>query len=159
MITIILASKFPYVISTCLLLQKERQQRAQLAASKTATQQFDSHVGSPSSCSGSAPSMKRGASAISQDTLQDKKRSKTVDVAAFSNTAAHAAGVMKHVQLDGTAGRGQDGLRAEESRKIEVSRSSQHRFESAEDEMVERADSSDEQEAADVLLWMGKNVA
>ena len=144
----------------CLLLQKEGQQRAQHAASKTAAPQlFDSHVGDPSSCPGSAPSRKRGASAISHDTVQDKKLTKTTNVAAFSNTAAHAAGVMQHVQLNGTAGRGQDGLRAEGSKKNKMSGSSQHRFESVEDKMVDRADSLDEQEAVDVLLWMGNIVA
>ena len=74
---------------------------------------------------------------------------------AFSNTAAHAAGVMQHVQLNGAADRGQDRLGAEGSRKIELPGTSQHILESAGDAMVNRADNMDEQEVVDVLSWMG----
>lgn len=140
--------------------QRQRQQRAQLAASKTAApQHFDSHVGNASICSGGAPSRKRGASAASPESVQDKKRAKIVHVAAFGNTAAHAAGGMQHVQLNGTAGRGQDGLGAEESKKNEGLGSSQHMYSFESDEMADRADSLDEQEAVDVLLWLGNIVA
>ena len=51
--------------------------------------------------------------------------------------------MMQHVQPKGTADRGQDGLGPEESRKNEMSESSQHSFESGDDEMLDRAQVGD----------------
>ena len=146
------------VVMSFLLLQEERQQPAQLGESKTAAPEcLDSHVGNASSCLGGAPSRKRGASAASNSNMQDNKRAKTSNVAAFDNTAAHAAGGLQRGQHFGATGRGQAGPGTEGATFGEMF--GQHSKESAEEEMMSLGDSSDEQEVAKALLGMGSMVA
>lgn len=122
-----------------------------------APQPLDSRVGDASSCLGGACSRKRGASAAGNDTMQDNKRMKPFSAAASSSSTAHAAEVLQPVQHFGAAGRGQVGPSTEGATFGKIP--GQHSDESAEDEMMSLADSSDEQQVAEALLGMGNLVA